>query len=216
MYYTRLYEITEDEWRGFLLSDEFARVPAIHLDIALLAKLLTAHSNRVIGRGDVTDLDAMATYLPYCDLYATDKLAANVARQLNIPATYGCQVFDGRSADMRRLLACLNETLATLEPVNRPSLSIFVAPHPSIKEHSFAFFRTLGLQAKDAEQSGQWVELFGFDDDRMPRYRLSGVPDVERRFLVFRRFTRSHAKRMTHTRRCWSCVAVGAGPRISY
>lgn len=182
-YYTRVYEITEDEWRGFVLSDHFAHVPAIHLDVALMAKLLTAHKNRVIKRGDVTDLDAMATYLPYCDLYATDKLAANVARQLNIPATYSCQVFDAGSAEVRRLLVHLNEALPTLEPVNRPALSIFVAPHPNIKEHSFAFFQTLGQQAKYAEQSGHWVELFGFNDGRMPRYQLRGVPDIEAPFF---------------------------------
>jgi hypothetical protein len=43
------------------------------LDVALLTRVMTAHSTRTIKQGDVTDIDAMATYLPYCDVYGADR-----------------------------------------------------------------------------------------------------------------------------------------------
>jgi hypothetical protein len=45
--------------------------------------------------------------------------------------------------------------------------------------YSFSFFHKLGTQAKRAENRyGEWIELFGFDDGRMPRYEMRQVPGV--------------------------------------
>src|SRR6185295_8938555 len=54
-------------------SDAFADVPIVWLGVALLTRMMTAHSTRRIKQGDVTDIDAMAAYLPYCDVYGADR-----------------------------------------------------------------------------------------------------------------------------------------------
>ena len=73
----------------------------------------------------------------------------------------------------------LRNALACVTPVNVPSLSVVVAATDGIKENSFSFFRKLGSQAKMAEnRCGEWIELFGFDDGRMPRYEMRQAPGV--------------------------------------
>ena len=57
----------------FVTSDAFADVPIVWLGVALLTRMMTAHSTRRIKQGDVTDIDAMAAYLPYCDVYGADR-----------------------------------------------------------------------------------------------------------------------------------------------
>jgi hypothetical protein len=58
-------------------------------------------------------------------------------------------------------------------------MSIFVAATDGIKENSFSFFREIGRQAKRAENRyGVWLELFGFDDGRMPHYEMRQAPNV--------------------------------------
>lgn len=104
---------------------------------------------------------------------------AELARSLNVPERYNCHLFDSRKDGVEKLVDHLHTALAGIEPINVPGLSIFVAPTDSIKEKSFAFFHKIGIQAKTAENGyGEWVELFGFDDGRMPEYEFRQVPGV--------------------------------------
>jgi hypothetical protein len=171
--------VTDEQYRQFVASNAFAGVPIIWLDVALLTWVMTAHSTRTIKPGDVTDIEAMATYLPYCDIYGADRFMAEVARSLKVPERYNCQLFDSRKDGVAKLIDHIRETLAVITPVNVPGLSIFVAATDSIKENSFSFFREIGNQAKMAEiRCGEWIELFGFDDGRMPRYEMREARDV--------------------------------------
>ena len=127
----------------------------------------------------MTDIDAVATYLPYCDVYGADRFMAEVARSLKVPERFNCHLFDSRKDGITRLIEHLHQTLAGIAPVNVPRLSIFVAPAEGIKEHSFGFFRKIGNQAKMAEnRCGEWMEVFGFDDGRMPQYEMRQAPGV--------------------------------------
>jgi hypothetical protein len=74
--YTAAAGVTAQEYNRFVASSEFAEVPIVWLDVALLTRLMTAHSTRTIKQGDVTDINAMATYLPYCDVYGADRFMA--------------------------------------------------------------------------------------------------------------------------------------------
>lgn len=170
---------TKEQYEQFVASNSFAEVPIVWLEVALLAKLMTAHAHRTIKRGDVTDIDAMATYLPYCDVYGADRFMAEVARSLKVPERFNCHVFDSRTDGVKKLIDHLRRAVAQTAPVNVPSFSIFVAATDDIKQHSFSFFRELGSQAKMAEnRCGAWIELFGFDDGRMPAYEFKQVPGV--------------------------------------
>jgi hypothetical protein len=53
-----------------------------------------------------------------------------------------------------------------------------------IKQNSFEFFRKIGNQTRLAKnRCGEWIEVFGFDDGRMPRYELRQAPGVEAPFF---------------------------------
>ena len=171
--------ITAAELRDFVVSDAFARVPVFELEACLMAKLFTAHGKRSIKPGDTTDLDAMACYLPYCHLYGTDRMTAELARSLDIPSRYDCELFDARKLGVRSLIDRLQCAIGSIEPVNVPYLSIFVAPTAEVKENSWKLFQKLGNKAKEAERDwGWWVELFGLNDGAMPSYRMRQVPDI--------------------------------------
>lgn len=171
--------VTDEQYRQFVSSDAFAEVPIVWIEAALLARVMTAHSNRQIGQGDVTDIDAMATYLPYCDVYGADRFMAGVAKALKVPERYNCYLFDSGKDGVANLIDHLRNAVASITPVNVPEMSIFVAATGSIKDNSSKFFRKIGSQAKRAENScDAWIEVFGFDDGKMPRYELPQVPGM--------------------------------------
>jgi hypothetical protein len=182
------YKVTEgetaaDDYARFVSSDAYSNVPIVWLDVRLLTRLMTAHSSRTIKEGDVTDIDAMATYLPYCDIYGADRFMAEVARSLKVPERYNCLLFDSSKNGVVKLTEQLHQSLAAIAPVNVPRLSIFVTPAESIKAKSFEFFRSLGNQARMAENRfGEWIEVFGFDDGTMPAYAMRNIPGVEAPF----------------------------------
>jgi len=178
-HHTAAAGVTDEQYEQFVASNAFADVPIVWLEVALLTRLMTAHSTRTIKQGDVTDIDAMATYLPYCDVYGADRFMAEVARSLKVPERYNCHLFDSRKNGVAKLIDYLRNALAGITPVNVPGLSIFVAATGGIKENSFSFFHKIGTQAKMAEnRCGEWIELFGFDDGRMPRYEMRQAPGV--------------------------------------
>jgi hypothetical protein len=163
--------VSVDQLANFVASAAFEQIPIVRLEVELLARLMTAYANRPIKRGDLSDLDAMAAYLPYCDVYGADGLTADVARRQNVEKAYGCRLFDSRKDGLRKLIDYLSSVLAAMAPVNRPALSLFVATNADVKENAFAFFKEIGNQAKMAKnRCGAWVELFGLDDGAMPQY----------------------------------------------
>jgi hypothetical protein len=83
--------------------------------------------NSQIKQGDVTDIDAMAAYLPYCGVYGADRFMAELARSLKVPERYNCHLFDSRKDGVAKLIDQLNNALGGIAPVNVPGLSIFVA-----------------------------------------------------------------------------------------
>jgi hypothetical protein len=148
-HHTAAAGITDEQYRQFVTSNAFARVPIIWLEVALLTRLMTAHSTRTIKQGDVTDIDAMATYLPYCDVYGADRFMAEVARSLKVPERYKCHLFDSGKDGVAGLIDHIRNALAGIMPVNVPGLSIFVAAADSIKENSFSFFHKIGKPSED-------------------------------------------------------------------
>jgi hypothetical protein len=184
--YMNRARVTAQEFSDFVASKAFTEVPVFELGASLMAKLFAAHGKRPIRPGDMTDLDAMACYLPYCHLYGTDRMTAELARSLDIPLRYDCELFDARKAGVTELIGRLRGAMRSMEPVNVPHLSVFVVPTPEVKAHSWKLFHTLGNKAKVTERDwGWWVELFGLDDGAMPSYRLTQVPDKPAPFYGF-------------------------------
>jgi hypothetical protein len=166
-------DVTVSQLAEFVASEAFAEVPIVNLEVCLLTRLMTAHATRPIKQGDVTDVDAIAAYLPYCDVYGADRFTAGVARSLGVPQRYGCKLFDSQSKGVSDLVEHLRKAADEMVPVNVPALSIFVVSDDGIKQRSFSFFQRVGNQAKRAEgHLGAWIEVFGFDDGAMPSYPM--------------------------------------------
>ena len=103
--------VSAQQIRAFAGSDALGDVPYVHLDVALTAKLLTHHSNRQVKPGDMPDFEAIAAYLPYCDAYMTDKLAASVAKTIGADTKFGCALFDASTAGVAGMIGFLEERL---------------------------------------------------------------------------------------------------------
>lgn len=97
----------------FAASEAFGHVPYVHLDVALTAKLLTHHSHRQVQPGDMPDFETLSAYLPYCDAYMTDKLAASVAKAIGADEKFGCALFDATKAGVAGMLGFLVQKLRT-------------------------------------------------------------------------------------------------------
>ena len=117
-HYAAVADVDLDTYSKFVSSDAFSQIPIINLEVALLAQLMSTQSNRSITPSDVPDMDTMAAYLPYCDMYATDKTVANVARNLKLPNQYACQIFDASLAGVESLSQAVHRHIETSEPVN--------------------------------------------------------------------------------------------------
>lgn len=154
----------------FVQSKEFRNIPLINISSKMWAKLLTDYSARPIRRGDPTDIDLISSYLPYVDVLATDTFMANLVQQLGLADQYETSVFGASTREAVGFGELLNQKLAGMEPLHIPTAAIVVAPHESIKNVAFEFFKRLGLQASASERRGHWVEIIAFDDGRMPRY----------------------------------------------
>lgn len=104
-------DVSVQQLSEFTASEAFGEVPYVHLDVALTAKLLTHHSNRQVKPGDMPDFESIAAYLPYCDAYMTDKLAASVAKSIEADVKYGCALFDATTVGVSRLIEFLEMKL---------------------------------------------------------------------------------------------------------
>ncbi|MTD95723.1 hypothetical protein GIW81_15390 [Hyphomicrobium sp. xq] len=184
--FTTVYEVTVETWRQFVASAAFASIPIVDLEVSLIARVLTGNPNRTIKPGDSADLDAVAAYLPYSDTYATDAFAATLVRSLAYHSKYKCPVFDAKSAGVNKLIEHLCSTLESMKPVNLPALTIFVAADGSVKEQSWELYRQLGSQAR---ATGEWIEIYGFDDGSMPRYQMRQMPHIPAPFYGLQEVT---------------------------
>jgi hypothetical protein len=101
--YRTLMHLSEAEYQAFVASEDFSKVPIMQLDVALLAYALTGSHTRKVQNGDVTDWSAMSAYLPYCDVYATDRFACGLAKSVNADTMYGCRLFSGKTGDIEAL-----------------------------------------------------------------------------------------------------------------
>jgi hypothetical protein len=61
-----------------------------------------------VGRpGDAVDVRALSVALPRCRLVTCDAFMADVVRRTRLDVRFGCDLFTGRRADVRRLTARL-------------------------------------------------------------------------------------------------------------
>jgi hypothetical protein len=144
----------------------------------LWSRLLTTFSTRKIQNGDATDIEVLSTYLPYMDVIGTDAFMATQLTSLKIGTEHQVKIFSAKTASLRSFCHFFRGYLDCTQPANRPSVSAFVLPSPSVKENAFRLFRELAAAGRQIGKEG-YAEIYGFDDGQMPRYVLRGGGNIE-------------------------------------
>lgn len=179
-YLMQLFNGDKDKISEFIRSEMFSTIPVININSKLWSSLLTQFKDRVIKGSDATDIDVMSTYLPYVDVLATDAFIADRITGLGIASDYNINLFDARTEKLSLFIDYLNTFMRSTQPVNVPSISIFVLPDSTIKEKSFELFHSLGTSSTaQIEDKGEWADIYGFDDGDMPKYRLKQGPEID-------------------------------------
>jgi len=156
-----------EKLKEFAFSEKYQSLPTIEIYSKMWSKRLVSHSNSSVKSGDKTDIEIISAYLPYVDILATDRFMANIIRDLKLDKIYKTEVFDSSLKNLEVFRESITEYTEKHPLVNKPNASIFVLSDKKIKKHSFDFFHTIGCQVT---RSGEWIEVFGLDDGRMPRY----------------------------------------------
>lgn len=182
IYYELIHLFTgdKDKLSKFLESDTFSKIPVIDINSKLWSSVLTHFKTRVIKSSDGTDIDIISTYLPYVDVFATDAFMADRLTTLRIAADYDIELFDARTDKLNLFINYLENYLRSALPANVPAISVFVLADSTIKEKSFDLFRLLGLSSSaKIDGKEEWVDIYGFDDGDMPKYRLKNGPNID-------------------------------------
>jgi hypothetical protein len=172
-YYEHLSMNPREELLAFGEDSVFRTIPVVSIYSRLWSWILTKFPTRAIQSGDATDIDVLSTYMPYVDVIGTDTFMATQLEALGIDKEYQVSLFTAKTPSLRAFCTFLREYLKKNRPVNRPALSIFVLPSPSIKAEAFKFFFELGKCQREVREP-EWVDVYGFDDGQMPRYQLRG------------------------------------------
>ena len=164
----------------FIGSDMFNDIPVINIYAKLWASLLAQFKKRVIKESDPTDIDVVATYLPYVDVFATDAFIADRISELGIASEHNIDLFDARTEKLTLFIDYLQKFIESSLPVNVPAISIFVLPDQTIKENSFKLFHSLGTSSTaHIDDKDEWADIYGFDDGNMPKYRFKQGPQID-------------------------------------
>ena len=162
------------ELAAFSNDPVFRAIPIVSVAARLWASILT-NPTRKIQTGDATDIEVLATYLPYMDIVGTDAFMGTQLTALSIDQEHAIQIFNAKTASLKKFCDFLQDYLRNTLPVNRPTMSVFVLPSPSVKRNAFRLFRELGAAAR-LFGTEEYAEVYGFDDGAMPKYELPRVP----------------------------------------
>lgn len=77
-------------FREFIASGHYKAIPAVDIYANLYADILTSGA---IDDGDATDIDHLASVIPYCNYVLTDLKMRRRVRRLGLDSKYGTQVF---------------------------------------------------------------------------------------------------------------------------
>jgi len=158
---------------AFSKDPVFRAIPVVSIAARLWASLLTKDPTRKVQPGDATDIEVLATYLPYMDVVGTDAFMATKLATLGIDTEYNTLVFSGKTSSLQVFRDFLRDYLHAARPANQPAISVFVLPSLSVKEKAFRLFFDLGAAARLFGVE-EYATIYGFDDGAMPRYKLSG------------------------------------------
>lgn len=172
-YYINIKDLFKNDFnkiKEFSQSKIFRGLPSVSIYAQMWSKLLLHYPKRPIGNGDSTDIDIISTYLPYVDVLATDTFMANLTRNMKLDSKYKTEVYGASKKELSNFESLIKEHLKKNEPVNKPTVSVFIKCDDKIKEYAWEYFRRL---CHLRHERGTWVEFFAFNDGNMPTYNVT-------------------------------------------
>lgn len=166
----RLFNGDKDKIIEFSKSKYFSEIPYIDIICKMWSGLFVYHNNRNISESDNTDIEVIATYLPYLDVFATDSFMAEQIKQRKLDTKFKTKIFAANKTGLKNMARYLNRSLPKKKSANWPQASILVIADDKIKENSWEFFRKLGNQSRGDQRGNGWIEIYAFDDGSMPSY----------------------------------------------
>ena len=103
----------------FLRSKHMAQTPFIDIHASLVAEMAVSGQKRTPQGGDLEDVLAISTVLPYCDILTTDKSMKHLVCTLHLDAQYHTKVFSAAESDVRALCSSVGQ-LAQSSPAGPP------------------------------------------------------------------------------------------------
>jgi hypothetical protein len=182
LYYAYLCKDPARDLVAFSKNPVFVTIPVVSISSRLWSRVLTKFPTRKIKAGDATDIEVLATYLPYMDVIGTDAFMATELSALGIGKEYNTRVFSAKTKSLQEFCNFLRDHLKSAFPASRPSISVFVLPSQSVKENAFKLFLDLGAAASQFGVN-EYAKIYGFDDGKMPRYTLRQKPSFKLPFF---------------------------------
>lgn len=100
--------IASSEWPRvvhFFESDLVDRIPFIRTFCSIYASLIAHESQRKLKEGDLLDVAALASVLPYCSIVTTDtNMKTHIVKRLHLDTHFGADVFAPTAEDTNAFL----------------------------------------------------------------------------------------------------------------
>ncbi|MDI7261085.1 MAG: hypothetical protein QME90_14350 [Thermodesulfobacteriota bacterium] len=138
----------------FLLSDHVRLIPVADIKAKLhagLAMLCRGPNPRLPKPGDAADIDHIATFMPYMDIFIADKFFADLCNQkhLRLGELYGCEIRSLGPAEIPDFIFHLDkivESAPQTTVAGRIAYAIHAGEfHQEFAQHAEAFLRSKGI-----------------------------------------------------------------------
>lgn len=122
-YFLYHHSISKQDAERFIDSSDFLEIPIIEI-FTKLWSLDLSKKGRKGKKSDSNDIDAISSYLPYCDVMTVDHYMATNIRHLGLDKKYNCRIYTMKDKDLSEMKEYLKSELETRPPANESAFSV--------------------------------------------------------------------------------------------
>ena len=151
------YNLSLEQAEQFIESKKFLQIPKIDIFCKLWSKNL-ANINRDSSQleHDYNDIEFLSSYLPYCDVVATDKYMQNLVQSLKLDETYGCRLYTMKTKDLSDLIVFLEKEKQEKKPAKKSLFSVLGIMTENVNTQQIQFLKKLNLAKSKFENTGKY------------------------------------------------------------
>ncbi|MCE9643422.1 MAG: hypothetical protein K8Q97_03875 [Candidatus Andersenbacteria bacterium] len=150
------YSISIEQAEEFIDSNEFTQIPNIDIFCHLWSRCLADKGRKTGVEGDYNDIQLLSTYLPYCDLLATDNYMKTMVKEFKIDQQYSCQVISMKEGELNEAIDFLEQEQIERPPANQSLFSVLCTKANEIQAYSVEFLRKLSLASNKFHRTGKY------------------------------------------------------------